>query len=56
MYLAGVSVRRVEDVTDALWGAKVSPGKVSELDKKVYVLFPAPNKRAASDGRFLVIL
>ena len=26
MYLAGVSVRRVEDVTEALWGTKVSPG------------------------------
>lgn len=37
MYLAGVSVRRVEDVTEALWGAKVSPGTISELNKKVYV-------------------
>lgn len=37
MYLAGVSVRRVEDVTQALWGAKVSPGTISELNKKVYV-------------------
>lgn len=25
MYLAGVSVRRVEDITEALWGSKVSP-------------------------------
>ena len=24
MYLAGVAVRRVEDITEALWGAKVS--------------------------------
>jgi putative transposase len=37
MYLAGVSVRRVEDITDALWGTKVSPGTISELNKKVYV-------------------
>ena len=37
MYLAGVSVRRVEDVTEALWGAKVSPGTVSKLNQKVYV-------------------
>ena len=29
MYLAGVSVRRVEDITEALWGTKVSPGTVS---------------------------
>jgi transposase-like protein len=36
MYLAGVSVRRVEDITEALWGTKVSPGTVSNLNKKVY--------------------
>ena len=30
MYLAGVSVRRVEDITEALWGTKVSPGTVAE--------------------------
>ena len=32
MYLAGVSVRRVE----ALWGTKVSPGTISNLNKKAY--------------------
>lgn len=37
MYLAGVSVRRVEDITEALWGSRVSAGTVSELNKKVYV-------------------
>ena len=31
MYLAGVSVRRVEDITEALWGSKVSPSTISEL-------------------------
>lgn len=36
MYLAGVSVRRVEDITQALWGTRVSPGTVSNLNKKVY--------------------
>jgi transposase-like protein len=35
MCLAGVSVRRVEDVTEALWGTRVSAGTVSELNKKV---------------------
>ena len=25
MYLAGVSVRRVEDITEAFWGTRVSP-------------------------------
>ena len=36
MYLAGVSVRRVEDITEALWGTRVSPATISELNKKVY--------------------
>ena len=36
MYLAGVSVRRVEDITEALWGTKVSSGTISELNKKAY--------------------
>ena len=36
MYLAGVSVRRVEDITEALWGTKISPGTISELNKKAY--------------------
>ena len=37
MYLAGVSVRRVEDIAEALWGSKVSPSTISELNKKAYV-------------------
>jgi transposase-like protein len=36
MYLAGVSVRRVEDITEALWGTRVSPGTVSRLNRKIY--------------------
>ena len=36
MYLAGVSVRRIEDITEALWGSKVSPGTISNLNKKAY--------------------
>ena len=36
MYLAGVSVRRVEDITQALWGTRVSPATISELNQKVY--------------------
>lgn len=36
MYLAGVSVRRVEDITEALWGTKVSPSTVSNLNRKIY--------------------
>lgn len=36
MYLAGVSVRRVEDITEALWGTRVSSGTVSNLNKKAF--------------------
>jgi len=36
MYLSGVSVRRVEDITEALWGIKVSAGTVSDLNQKMY--------------------
>lgn len=36
MYLSGVSVRRVENITEALWGTKVSPGTISNLNKKAY--------------------
>ena len=36
MYLAGVSVRRVEDITEALWGTRVSSGTVSNLNQKAY--------------------
>ena len=36
MYLAGVSVRRVEDITEALWGTRVSPSTVSDLNQQLY--------------------
>ncbi len=36
MYLAGVSVRRVEDITEALWGTRVSSGTVSKLNQRIY--------------------
>ena len=36
MYLAGVSVRRVEDITEALWGMRVGPNTVCDLNQKVY--------------------
>lgn len=29
-------MRRVEDITEALWGSKVSPGTISNLNKKAY--------------------
>jgi len=36
MYLAGVSLRRVDDITEALWGTRVRPSTVSELNQKLY--------------------
>ena len=36
MYLAGVSTRRIEDVSEILWGASVSPGTVSNLNEKAF--------------------
>ena len=36
MYLAGVNVRRVESITEVLWGTKVSPGTVSKLTWRIY--------------------
>src|SRR5437667_12656017 len=45
MYLAGVSVRRVEDVTEALWGTRVSPATVSNLNKKIYATIATGRNR-----------
>ncbi len=36
MYLAGVSVCRVEDITEALWSAKAGSSTASELNQKIY--------------------
>ena len=36
MYLDGVSVCRVEDIIEALWGTKISPGTICNLNKKAY--------------------
>ena len=36
MCLAGVSVRRVEDITQALWGTRVSASTVSDLNQRIY--------------------
>jgi len=50
MYLAGVSVRRVEDITQALWGTRVSPSVVSNLNQKIYVKIEAW-RNAPIEGR-----
>ena len=52
MYLAGVSVRRVEDIIEALWGSKVSPSTISELNKKAYVHIENWRNRPLQGGRY----
>jgi hypothetical protein len=52
MYLAGVSVRRVEDITEALWGTRVSPITVSNLNKKIYAKIEAGRNRPIEGERF----
>ena len=52
MYLAGVSVRRVEDITDALWGARVSNESSGAPQKrtKLAPLCPVPGPRDRTEG------
>ena len=52
MYLAEVSVRRVEDITEALWGSKVSPATISELNKKAYVHIEDWRNRPLKGGKY----
>lgn len=53
MYLAGVSVRRVEDITEALWGTRMSSGTVSRLNQKIYRHIEAWRQRRI-EGEFSV--
>jgi hypothetical protein len=56
MYLAGISVRRVEDITEALWGTRVSPSTVSNLNKKIYVKIEAwRNRRIEGEHPYLYL-
>jgi putative transposase len=54
MYLAGVSVRRVEDITEALWGTRVSPSTVSELNQQLYERIEAWRNQPI-DGQFAYV-
>src|SRR5262249_20182239 len=56
MYLAGVSVRRIEDITEALWGTRVSPSTVSDLNKKIYGTIEAWRNRPIEDDHPYVYL
>jgi transposase-like protein len=53
MYLAGISVRRVEDITEALWGTRVSPSTVSNRNQKIYARIEAWRRSRASIRIFL---
>ncbi len=48
MYLAGVWVQRVEDIAEALWGTRVSPATVWNVNKKIYGTIEAWRNRAIS--------
>ena len=52
MYLAGVSVCRVEDITEALWGTKVSPGTISNLNQKAYANIENWRTRPLKGGNY----
>ena len=56
MYLAGVSVRRVEDITEALWGQRVSPSTVSALNQKIYEQIEAWRNRPIEGQHAYVFL
>ena len=56
MYLAGISVRRVEDITEALWGTRVSPNTVSNLNQKIYAKIEAwRNRRIEGEHPYLYL-
>lgn len=56
MYLAGVSVRRVEDITQALWGTRVSAGTVSRLNQQIYKKIEDWRNRPLEDSYAYVFL
>ena len=42
----------MEDITEALWGSKVSPATISELNKKAYVHIEDWRNRPLRGGRY----
>lgn len=53
MHLAGVSVRRVEDITDALWGTRVSPSTVADLNQKIFATIEAWRNRPSYGASYV---
>lgn len=45
-------MHRVEDITETLWGSKVSPAIISELNKKAYVHIEDWRNRPLQGGRY----
>jgi putative transposase len=56
MCLAGVSVRRVEDITEALWGTRVDSSTVSDLNQKIYARIEAWRNRPIEGSHPYVFL
>jgi putative transposase len=55
-YFASVSVRLVKDITEALWGTRVSSATVSKLNQKVYsTLRPWRNRPKTIIVTYLVL-
>ena len=52
MVLAGVSLRRVEDITEALWGCKVSSSTISGLNQKAYEHIDKWRNRPLQGGKY----
>ena len=50
MYLAGVSTRRIEDVSEILWGSSVSASTVSNLNEKAFASVEEWAQQAARPG------
>lgn len=55
MQLTGVSVRRAEDSTEALFGSSVSPATIRERNKKAYVHIEKWRNRALQGGEYLYV-
>ena len=51
MHLTGVSVHRVEDITEAPWASKVSPATISELNKEAYIHIEDWRNRPLQGGK-----
>lgn len=56
MYLAGVSVRCMEDITEILWEAKESPRTISNLNKKAYEYIKIWRTCPLSEGGILIFM